>query len=99
MKHCITALIVALALASAVVAPVGGCAPTPTPGEVAAWHDLLLADIAIVRAVVEKQPPGPNRDKWLAMLDQVESYNMLATAIAELAANHVRVTTRPTVTP
>ncbi len=46
---------------------------------------VLNQDIAVVRAVIQAQPPGPRRDALLKQLDAVSNYTTLAAVLAQLA--------------
>ncbi len=105
MKHSlfdtvVTVIVCFLMLAAGMVA-IPGCANSnQTPAqEVAAWDAILQHSVAVIRATVAAQPPGPKRDKLLAQIDAVSTWEALASAVSAAVAEGVTVPPVPTTQP
>ena len=102
MKRITTILTVLLAACFLIVGCTSQQGRTTPLQEVQAWDAILQHSISVVRAAVEFQPPGPRRDKLLAQIDQVQTWEALGAAVSEVAAAGITVpagvpTTQPSV--
>ncbi len=94
----IAAMLIAVALALATIPGCGNANQTPAQ-EVQAWDAILTHSVAVIRATVAAQPAGPKRDKLLAQIDQISTWESLASAVSAVVAEGITVppvqTTQP----
>ena len=92
-------VIVVVAFVMPLAAGCGNADRTPVQ-EIQAWDAILQHSVAVIRATVAAQPPGPKRDKLLAQIDAVSTWEALGAAVSAAVAEGVTVppvaTTQPT---